>query len=141
MGVSPIALAAFVSPVLGAIDPASHWLTYIVGGGGLVGILALIVTTGRDLINGRLKANDQREASLALQRDTAWKERDEAIKRERAADRRADVADQRADCEARNNRKLWVYATRLKRQLILLSVEPAVPEPDLDDCDFPQSRP
>lgn len=131
MSVSPIALSAgLVAPVLGMMDPNSNWLLYVVGGGGGAGILALLFNLIRDLMSGRLKARDQRDASLVEQRNTAWKERDDAEEAKRKAEARA-------DCEAKNGRKLWAYATRLRRQIILLGVEPVAEEPDLDDCDLP----
>ena len=133
MGTAPIALAGLaVAPVTMAVDPSMNWLAYIVGGGGLIGLLTLFVTTGRDLLKGRVKQIEIRDANLVTQRDTAWHERDRA-------EEKADRADARADCEARNARRLWDYATHLRRKLIMLGVtEDEMPkEPTLERCDLP----
>lgn len=134
-----LAALAFVYTVSAAPVPAaatgpdSFW-PYLIGGGGLLGILTWASKTYFDWKTGRSTAKEARTADAILQRDTAWKERDEARKRERAADRRADVADRRSECEARNTRRVLDYAARLRRRLYDLGADDVEPEPALMDC-------
>jgi hypothetical protein len=130
-----LALAVARSAPVASQEADSPWL-YVIGSGGLLGILMWASRFYLDLRSGRAKAKETRTADLVTQRDDAYRERDEARHRERAADRRADRADRRADCEARNARRLWDYSAFLRRRLILLGVDEAeLAEPELLDCD------
>ena len=124
-------LAALATPPPGVVDPTSSPLLYLLGGGGGLGLLALIVKTIVDLIKGHRDGQVARDADMKLQRDTAWKERDderaERIRLERVLS--AVVA-----CERRNSRRVLDYASKLRRLLSEMGVEPP-PEPELEDCD------
>lgn len=100
------------------------WWVYLLGSGGGLAILTLIIKEIMSYVRGRSDDRVTRNASLELQRDTAWKERDEEQKR--------------ANCEARNARMALNYAAVLRRQLIRAGVEEKdiIPEPLLENCDL-----
>lgn len=125
----PNAHAIFAtSPILAATDIThSPWL-YLLGSGGGLALLGLIIKTVMDVLNGRAAGVETRNADMKTQRDTAWEERDEE-RRERI------LSDRRAAAEARNARRLWDWAAKLRRMLIALGVpEDKIPaEPVLED--------
>ena len=99
-------------PPLGVVDVTSSPLLYLLGGGGGLGLLALIVKTIMDLIKGHRDGQFARDADMKLQRDTAWKERDD----ERAERIRLErVLNAVVSCERRNSRRVLDYASKLRR--------------------------
>lgn len=120
-------LGLVVAAPLATVDQAP--ILYLLGSGGLVGLVALVVKTIMDLVKGRAAGIETRQADMKTQRDTAWEERNN----ER---HRANMATKMANCEARNARRLWDYAAQLRRLLIVSGTpsEAIPPEPHLEDC-------
>lgn len=133
MGTPLISLFGHAPPIA-MIEPSMNPWLYVIGGGGLVTIVTLLVTTVRDLIKGIPQAKVKRDAGLITQRDTAWKERDAERERASKAQKEADAADRRADCHGRNARRLWEHAAHLRRLLIVNGIKGIPDEPTLEDC-------
>lgn len=116
---------AVVPPVL-AMNPAGNLWLYLIGSGGGLALVTLAVKTAMDLVKGRAAGVETRNADMKLQRDTAWKERN-AERRERMKE------ESRGNARERNVRRVLDYASRIRRQLTDNGLEPAIPEPELED--------
>lgn len=120
-------------------NPAGGYAVELLGAGGGLALAVLIIKTIMDLVKGRADTEITRNASLTQQRDTAWRERDEEREARLASEAQLStarrVAEAKADCEARNARKLWDYAARLRRELFLAGIDPKALEPELEQCE------
>lgn len=110
-------------------DGTSGWM-YLLGGGSGVLILGMLGKAGHFLLSGAAKSEERREASLVLQRDTAWRERDDERKARLRVERKLERA-------LGNTRRLWDHIADLRYRLTMKGVplEQLPQPPALDNLD------